>query len=64
MDLTYDAKTNRLTIVIDCEDKPKESASGKSKVLASTHGNQSVGLLYKGKSLAVSVGVNVYTKGL
>jgi hypothetical protein len=55
---------NKLCIVIDVSPealaKAPASASGKSKVVASTHGNQAIGLP-GGKVL--HLGVNAYTKG-
>lgn len=55
--ITFEVKGNKLHIVADLSGKGTPSASGKTLVLASTRGNQS--LLVDGKQ--VSVGVNVYT---
>jgi len=48
-----------LVIVIPMQD-PAPSASGKTLVVASTHGNQGTELLINGKK--VTVGLNAYIK--
>jgi hypothetical protein len=48
----------KLTIIMDIE--PYTSASGKSKVIASTHGNLVTTAQYDGKPIVV--GINCYTK--
>ena len=40
--------------------EPKPSASGKTLVVASTHGNQKTGVMLKGRE--ITVGVNAYVK--
>lgn len=50
---------NELVIRLPLQE-PKPSASGKTLVVASTHGNQKSGCLHKGKE--VTVGVNAYIK--
>lgn len=57
---TIDKKANTLTIVIEMQ-KPTLSASGKTKVVASTHGNVVLAdCQYDGKPL--TVGLNAYFK--
>ena len=51
-------ENNTLTIVIQLN--PKPSATGKSTVLASTHGNQPTTLQYEGRP--VIIGLNAYAK--
>lgn len=51
-------KGNVLTISIDLSQEQGMSASGKSILIGSTHGNQHL----DGKFSNVSVGVNVYKK--
>ena len=52
-------KQQKLVIEIDLE-KPKPSASGKTMVVASTHGNTVTQAEYDGKP--ITVGVNAYYK--
>lgn len=54
-----DIKGNTLTITVDLSQSGQRSASGKSIVIASTHGN--TGIVHNGET--ISVGVNVYKKG-
>ena len=53
-----DVKGNVMTITCDLTEKGETSASGKSIVIASTQGNQSVGTGKGGE--VVKVGLNVY----
>lgn len=53
-----EVKGNKLTITCDLNEKGEKSASGKSLVIASTQGNQSVGTGKGGE--VVKVGLNVY----
>ena len=53
-----EVKGNKLTLTCDLNEKGETSASGKSIVIASTQGNQSVGT-GKGAEV-VKVGLNVY----
>lgn len=54
---------NKLCIVIDISkeaiDKAAPSASGKTKVVASTHGNKAIGLP---SGAVLNLGVNAYIK--
>lgn len=54
-----DKKPTKLIIEIDLE-APKPSSSGKTFVVASTHGNVSTGLELHGDT--VKVGINAYIK--
>ena len=56
--LKIDVKGSIMTITCDISDKGEISKSGKSMVIASTQGNQSVGT-GKGADV-VKVGVNIY----
>ena len=56
--IQIDVKGNKMTITCDLSEKGELSASGKSMVIASTQGNQSVGT-GKGAEV-VKVGLNVY----
>ena len=49
-----------LTIVIEKNEKPTPSASGKSLIVATTHGNIPTTLQVNGKPLVISV--NAYIK--
>ncbi len=51
---------DKLFVEIELENPPKPSASGKTLVVASTHGNQNTGIEINGKALIV--GLNAYTK--
>jgi len=53
-------KDGKLTIIIDTNKKPTESKSGKSLIVASTHGNIPTAVQVDGKPLIVSV--NAYVK--
>jgi hypothetical protein len=53
-------KDGVLTITIAVEDTPRPSASGKTIVIASTHGNQSTPVLVDGKPL--TIGLNAYVR--
>ncbi len=59
MALKVEIKENKLLIEIDLE-KPTPSASGKTLVVASTHGNTVTGAEVDGKPLIV--GLNAYIK--
>jgi hypothetical protein len=52
---------NELVIRLPLQE-PTPSGSGKTLVIASTHGNQKTGVQFKGKE--VTVGVNAYIKPL
>ena len=49
---------NKLHITIDINDPPRPSKSGKTLVVASTHGNQTTTAEYNGKP--ITVGLNAY----
>lgn len=49
-----------LVVEIKMNAKPELSASGKSKVVASTHGNQATTVVVDGKP--VTIGLNAYIK--
>lgn len=53
-------KGTKLTIEIDMEQPPAPSASGKTLVVASSHGNQNSGVQVDGKDLII--GLNAYIK--
>lgn len=59
MKATIDEKAGTLTIVIALQ-TATPSASGKTLVIASTHGNQPTGLNVQGKP--VIVGLNAYLR--
>lgn len=56
---TIDEKAKTLTLVLDLQD-PTPSASGKTLVVATTHGNQPSAVTVNGKP--VIVGVNAYIR--
>ena len=58
--MNVEQKGNKIIITIDAEKKPAPSASGKTLVVASSHGNQATGVLIDGKPLIV--GVNAYVR--
>lgn len=61
MAMTATMSKGKLTIVIDCDEKAaKVSASGKSRIVASTNGNQVTEVSVDGKN--VVVGLNAYIK--
>ena len=53
-------RDGKLIIEIDLQTPPVPSASGKTLVVASTHGNQMTSLMIEGQQ--VVVGVNAYIK--
>lgn len=53
-------KDNTLIIEIELEENPTPSSSGKTLVVASTHGNIVTNVMINGKPLVV--GVNAYIK--
>ena len=53
-------KSGKIVIIIDAEKKPQPSVSGKTLVVASSHGNQATSVQIDGKPLVV--GVNAYIK--
>lgn len=55
--VTVDEKNKRLTIELDLE-TPHPSGSGKTLVVASTHGNQATTATINGQP--ITVGVNAY----
>jgi len=59
MKATIDEKNKTLTIVIDLEE-PRPSSSGKTLVVASSHGNQQTDAMIKGQP--ITVGVNAYIR--
>ena len=58
--VTAAIKGKKLIIEVDMEDSPKPSSSGKTKIVASSHGNQTTTVLVEGKP--VVIGVNAYIK--
>jgi hypothetical protein len=58
--MNAEIKNGKLIITIDTNKKPVPSASGKTLVVASSHGNQPTGCLVDGKP--VVIGVNAYIK--
>lgn len=48
----------KLVITLDINDPPQPSASGKTLVVASSHGNQTTTAMLNGKP--IKVGVNAY----
>jgi hypothetical protein len=59
MAMTVEIKNNKLYIEIDLE-KPTPSSSGKTLVVASTHGNTVTNVEVNGKP--VTIGLNAYIK--
>ncbi|MEI7694828.1 MAG: hypothetical protein WCI64_04170 [Chlorobium sp.] len=59
MAMTVEIKNNKLCIEIDIE-KPTPSSSGKTLVVASTHGNTVTNVEINGKP--VTIGLNAYIK--
>lgn len=51
---------SKLHLIIDMENPPEVSKSGKSVVIASTHGNVKTGAEYNGKP--ITIGFNAYVK--
>ena len=51
---------NKLVVEIDIEEEIKPSASGKTLVIASSHGNQTTAAVVNGKP--VTIGLNAYIK--
>jgi len=58
--MDVELKDNKLIIKIDIYEKPVLSSSGKTLVVASSHGNQVTSVTIDGKP--VVVGVNAYIK--
>ena len=58
--VTAAIKGKKLIIEVDMEDSPKPSSSGKTKIVASSHGNQTTTVLVEGKPIVI--GVNAYIK--
>ena len=58
--MQVELKNNKLIITIDVNAKPTPSASGKTLVVASSHGNQQTTVTIDGKPLIV--GVNAYIR--
>ncbi len=58
--MQVELKNNKLVITIDVNAKPTPSASGKTLVVASSHGNQQTTVTIDGKFLIV--GVNAYIR--
>ncbi len=59
MAMTVEIRDNKLCIEIDLE-KPTPSSSGKTLVVASTHGNAVTNVMIEGKP--VTIGLNAYIK--
>jgi len=51
---------DKLVLTIDIDKNPAKSASGKTLVVATTHGNQATALQHDGKPIIV--GVNAYVR--
>ena len=60
MEMKVELKDNKLIITIDVNPKPTPSASGKTLVIASSHGNQQTAVMIDSKP--VIVGVNAYIR--
>jgi hypothetical protein len=60
MKMQVELKNNKLIITIDVNSKPTPSASGKTLVVASSHGNQKTAVMVNGQP--VIVGVNAYIR--
>lgn len=60
--MKVEIKNKKLFIEIDIDENPKPSASGKSIVQASTHGNQTTSVLVNGKPLIVAVNAYISNK--
>jgi hypothetical protein len=58
MDFSAKIEGNELVIRLPMNDKPERSASGKTLVVASTHGNKETDCVVQGKK--VIVGINAY----
>ena len=56
--MEVELKNKKLIITIPVNDKPAPSASGKTLVVASSHGNQKTTAMINGKPIIV--GVNAY----
>jgi len=60
MNATIDSKSGELVIRVKLNAEPQPSASGKTLVVASSHGNQPTGAQVDGKP--VIVGLNAYIR--
>lgn len=60
MATTAEVKGNQLIITMDLDTQGRPSATGKTRVHASTHGNMATTAVVSGKPLIL--GVNAYTK--
>jgi hypothetical protein len=58
--MKVEIKDKQIVITLDIQDPPAPSASGKTLVVASTHGNMASAATVNGKP--VIVGVNCYIK--
>ena len=58
--MQVELKNNKLVITIDVNAKPTPSASGKTLVVATSHGNQQTTVTIDGKPLIV--GINAYIR--
>ncbi len=58
--MEVELKNKKLIITIPVNDKPTPSASGKTLVVASSHGNQKTTVMIDGKPIIV--GVNAYIR--
>ena len=57
MKVKIDKKTNELVIRLPIEKEPKDSASGKTKIIASSSGRNITTESYNGKQLMVTASV-------
>lgn len=58
--MKVEIKDKQIIITLDIQDPPQPSASGKTLVVASTHGNQVTTVTIQGKP--VVIGVNAYIR--
>ncbi len=57
---TLDEKAGVLTVILEWNAKGKESTSGKTLVMASSHGNAATPIIVKGQPLMI--GCNAFVK--
>lgn len=60
--VTVDEQARTITIVLDL-DKPSPSTSGKTLVIASTHGNASSSAQFDGKPIVIGCNAYIRLKG-
>ena len=58
--MTAKIEGNKLVIEIEMESEPRPSASGKTLVVATSHGNMTLPLTVKGKPL--TIGLNAFIR--